>query len=108
MRQHAWARTMTFQNQLALINLDELRKLFEEVKGARPENDVQVGALKAEQAASYLGISRRSFYYLLKDDPDLDQACFIVGVAKRWPKAELDAWMERQVAKRQPRKKEAA
>jgi predicted DNA-binding transcriptional regulator AlpA len=101
---------MTFSNQIALINLDDLRKLVEEMQQAKAEKveSGPVGALRLEQAASYIGVSRRSFYYLLHEDPDLDQACFRVGTTRLWPVAALDAWMERQVAKGQPKKREAA
>jgi predicted DNA-binding transcriptional regulator AlpA len=102
---------MAFPNQLALISPadlqklveDSMRKVWDEKGSSGP-----VGALRLEQAASYIGVSRRSFYYLLHKDPDLDQACFRVGTTRLWPVAELDAWMERQVAKGQPKKKEAA
>jgi predicted DNA-binding transcriptional regulator AlpA len=102
---------MTFQNQLALISPADLQKLVED--GMRKVLDEKqssgpAGALRAEQAASYIGVKRRSFYYLLREDPDLNQACFRVGTTRLWPKAELDAWMERQVAKGQPKNREAA
>ena len=97
---------MTFPNQLALISTEDLEAMFRKIVDEK-QSSGPVGALRLEQAASYIGVSRRSFYYLLHEDPDLDQACFRVGTT-RLPVAELDAWMERQVAKGQPKKKEAA
>jgi hypothetical protein len=51
---------------------------------------------------------KRKFYYLLDEHPELAEACFYIGTRRLWRIATLDAWMERQVAKGQPKKREAA
>jgi predicted DNA-binding transcriptional regulator AlpA len=102
---------MTFQNQLALISPADLQKLVEDSVRkvlAEKSGSAPTGALRAQQAASYIGVGKRKFYYLLHNDPELAQACLRIGAARVWPKAALDAWMERQVAKGQPKKREAA
>jgi predicted DNA-binding transcriptional regulator AlpA len=99
MRHDAKARTMTFPNQLALISPADLQKLVEdsmrkvmaEKSGAAPVVTVGVA-----DAADCLGISKRKFYDLLKEHPDLDRASFHIGKRRLWRVAALEEWIKRQ------------
>ena len=51
------------------------------------------GALRAAEAARYLGLGRSRFYTLLDEHPQLLAASFTVGKARMWSTASLDAWI---------------
>jgi hypothetical protein len=51
------------------------------------------GALRAADAARYLGLGRSKFYVMLKADPELMGASFCVGTARLWSREALDGWM---------------
>jgi predicted DNA-binding transcriptional regulator AlpA len=51
------------------------------------------GALRALDAAAYVGIKRSSFYKLLKEDPSLRDLSFTAGRCRMWPTIALDEWM---------------
>src|SRR5262245_28546057 len=59
-----------------------------------------VGGMRAAGAAAYVGISRSTFYKLLKTETHL-QHSFVVGTARMWRKEDLDAWMQAQVESNQ-------
>jgi hypothetical protein len=57
------------------------------------------GAMRAAQAADYIGVGRSRFYKLLKEDPQLLGLSFTVGTARMWPREALDRWMQARQAK---------
>ena len=57
------------------------------------------GALRAAEAADYIGVCRSRFYKLLKEDPQLPGLSFTVGTARMWPREALDRWMQARQAK---------
>jgi predicted DNA-binding transcriptional regulator AlpA len=59
------------------------------------------GAMRAAQAAAYIGVGRSKFYELLRTDPSLRTCSFRAGTARMWRKEDLDAWMQAQVASKQ-------
>jgi helix-turn-helix protein len=75
--------------QLAQI----VRRLLAEQGRAAPS-----GAMTVERSARYLSVSRRKFYEVLKEDPDLNASSFLIGSRRYWRKDVLDAWMERRAA----------
>jgi excisionase family DNA binding protein len=56
----------------------------------------ETGALRAKEAAAYLGIAKTRFYKLIKEDPALGAASVRVGRSRSWPKHVLDDWLRRQ------------
>jgi predicted DNA-binding transcriptional regulator AlpA len=60
------------------------------------------GALKATQAAAYIGLSRSKFYEVLKKDPGLMQQSFTVGKCRLWPISTLDSWIHAPKENRGP------
>src|SRR5262245_45414002 len=59
------------------------------LKGIRPPP----GALRADQAAAYIGVGRSRFYKLLTEDSQLKSLSFTVGNCRMWAVPSLDAWM---------------
>jgi predicted DNA-binding transcriptional regulator AlpA len=57
----------------------------------------ETGALRAKEAAAYIGIAKTRFYQLIKEDPLLGAASYNVGRSRAWPKAILDKWLKSQV-----------
>jgi excisionase family DNA binding protein len=70
---------------------DLIREVFAESGLALPR---ETGALRAKEAAAYLGIGKTRFHELLKEDPNLDAASIRVGRARVWPKEALDKWLK--------------
>jgi len=66
------------------------------------------GALRAKDAASYVGVSRSAFYKILDDDPQLKGLSFTVGKSRMWPTADLDSWMQARRAQLEPPKAQEA
>jgi predicted DNA-binding transcriptional regulator AlpA len=77
--------------------LGELKALFSAVVrdalDARQRLRVPPGALRAPQAAAYIGISKSLFYQQLKEYPELQAASFTIGKARCWPIPVLDEWI---------------
>jgi len=60
---------------------------------------VAPAALKAREAARYLGISRSGFYNLLEIDRTLAAASIYVGKARVWPREALDNFLRNNKGK---------
>jgi excisionase family DNA binding protein len=56
-----------------------------------------IGALRAAQAATYIGVGRSKFYQLLRTEPQLQASSFRAGTARLWRKEDLDTWMQAQI-----------
>jgi hypothetical protein len=79
------------RQELATLVTEAVRTVLEE-EGLKRRR-LPAGALKASDAATYIGISRSGFYALLKHDPSLLQRSFTAGRSRLWPTAALDTWM---------------
>jgi excisionase family DNA binding protein len=76
---------------------DLIREVRDEQGRAQPK---QVGALRAKEAAAYLGIAKTRFYKLIQEDAALGAASYRVGRSRAWPKEALDNWLQAQVRPR--------
>ena len=56
--------------------------------------EVPKTALRAEEAAAYIGVGRSTFYTLVKEDLHLLAASFTVGRCRMWLTPALDEWMQ--------------
>src|SRR5262245_16552350 len=54
----------------------------------------KAGALRATEAAAYIGVSRSRFYELLKEDQSLEAIAVSMGEIRVWPTADLDRWLQ--------------
>jgi predicted DNA-binding transcriptional regulator AlpA len=61
-------------------------------RGTTPQ--LPTGALRAKQAAAYIGLSRSKFYEVLKNDRVLMQHSLTVGKCRLWPISVLDTWIQ--------------
>jgi predicted DNA-binding transcriptional regulator AlpA len=64
----------------------------------RPRHRVPVNeraALRADEAAEYLGISTAGFYRL-KDEPEFPQGVRLTPAVVVWRRSELDEWLSRR------------
>ena len=58
------------------------------------------GALKARDAARYIGLSRARLYELLREDPIIKEASITSGRARLFLTTGLDQWLRAKQAKR--------
>jgi predicted DNA-binding transcriptional regulator AlpA len=75
---------------------EAFREVLEEWSRKKPR--LTPGALKAADAATYVGVSRSGFYQLLKNDPTLLKLSFSAGRSRRWSTSALDKWMQARQA----------
>jgi len=78
------------RRELACLIGDAVRDALDEC-GRLPQ--LPSGAVKATQAAAYIGLSRSKFYEILKKDPSLIHQSFTVGKCRLWPISALDSWI---------------
>jgi hypothetical protein len=83
-----------FRQELAGLVTEAVRAEIEKQFQQKPIT--LTAALKAREAARYLGISRGSFYNLLQVDKELAGASIYIGDARVWPIRFLDIWLERR------------
>jgi hypothetical protein len=83
-----------FRQELADLLKEAVRTELEKQFPQKPIPPT--AALKAREAAHYLGISRGSFYNLLQVDKELASASIYIGDARVWPIRFLDRWLERR------------
>lgn|SRR5262245_9102763 len=80
-----------FRQELAGLVTEAVRT---ELEKRFPQRAITpTAALKAREAARYLGISRGSFYNLLQVDKELAGASIYIGDARVWSIIFLDAWL---------------
>jgi|SRR5262245_29217338 len=83
-----------FRQELAGLVTEAVRT---ELEKRFPQRAITpTAALKAREAAGYLGISRGSFYNLLQVDKELAGASTYIGDARVWRIRFLDVWLERR------------
>jgi predicted DNA-binding transcriptional regulator AlpA len=70
------------------------KQLLREVLTEQGGPGAPVGALRAADAAAYVGVSRSSFYVILKQDPALAAIAVAMGDYRVWRPPDLDQWLQ--------------
>src|SRR5687768_1790089 len=72
---------------------EQLKVLLREVLAEHPKM-TPVGALRAAEAAAYIGLSRSKFYVMLKEDAALAAMAVPVSDTRVWRPPDLDQWLQ--------------
>jgi Helix-turn-helix domain len=80
-----------------------VRNIIRQELRAQQAGVTLIGGLTVQKAADYVGVSKRQFWNLLKDDPELDASSFSIGVRRYWRRDVLDSWMASRANQNDPK-----
>src|SRR5262245_4288491 len=103
---HMTSENPLFKTELCKLSPEieaQLRGIIRQELRAQHANVTLIGGLTVQKAADYVGVSKRQFWNLLKEEPELDGSSFSIGVRRYWHKDVLDAWMASRANQNDPK-----
>src|SRR5262245_44061926 len=80
-----------------------VRNIIRHELRAQQASVTPIGGLTVQKAADYVGVSKRQFWNLLKEESELNASSFSIGVRRYWRKDVLDAWMANRANQNDPK-----